>query len=74
MDHLAVGIHEFYTSCKCPRKDCNEFVQDKGNRTKFCPGCRQYYDRDAVGSENIATICKEFIEGRPRPTKFMPAP
>ncbi|KAI1314465.1 hypothetical protein EDD11_002128 [Mortierella claussenii] len=52
--YQVVGVHEYYTSAKCPRPTCNEFLQNTENRSKYCHGCRAYFDRDIVGSENIA--------------------
>ncbi|GJJ70524.1 hypothetical protein EMPS_02873 [Entomortierella parvispora] len=72
--HIAVGVHEYYTSSKCPRENCNLFLKDKGNRSKFCSGCNVYFDRDQVGSENIARVCVAFLNGLERPAKYKPAP
>ncbi|KAF9935717.1 hypothetical protein BGZ70_006896, partial [Mortierella alpina] len=66
------GVHEYFTSAKCPRRGCDQFLVPCGKRSKFCPGCRMYVDRDVVGSENIGTICQAQITDQRRPAKFMP--
>ncbi|KAF9938835.1 hypothetical protein BGZ67_010310 [Mortierella alpina] len=69
-----VGIHEYYTSAKCPRQGCNAFLEQvKKTRTKYCRNCQAFMDRDKVGSENIATICRAHIRHQTRPDKYMPA-
>ncbi|KAG0028851.1 hypothetical protein BGZ83_005009, partial [Gryganskiella cystojenkinii] len=73
LGQLAVGIHEYFSSQKCPRRHCNHFLEKHDSRSMYCPGCNRYFDRDAVGSENIGYICEEFIAGRDRPAKFKPA-
>ena len=42
------------------------------NRTKYCERCKTYYDRDAVGSENIAWVCQAQIVDGHRPAKYKP--
>ncbi|GJJ73901.1 hypothetical protein EMPS_06259 [Entomortierella parvispora] len=73
LGQIVVGEHEYFTSQKCPRRDCDEFLEKLDNRSMYCRKCNMFFDRDAVGSENIAFICQEFVEGRTRPAKFLPA-
>ncbi|KAG9319880.1 hypothetical protein KVV02_002592 [Mortierella alpina] len=69
-----VGVHEYYTSAKCPRQGCNAFLEQvKKTRIKYCRNCQAFMDRDKVGSENIATICHAHIRHQTRPEKYMPA-
>ncbi|CAO3565455.1 unnamed protein product [Mortierella alpina] len=69
-----VGVHEYFTSAKCPRQGCNAFLEQvKKTRTKYCRNCKAFMDRDKVGSENIATICHAHIRHQTRPDKFKPA-
>ncbi|KAG0285443.1 hypothetical protein BGZ97_007791, partial [Linnemannia gamsii] len=71
---IIVGCNEYFTSAKCPREDCDEFLLSLPNRSKYCGRCRMHFDRDAVGSENIATICQSQLQHQCRPAKFMPKP
>ncbi|CAO3570970.1 unnamed protein product [Mortierella alpina] len=61
MGYDVSGVHEYYTSAKCPRRACDQFLVPCGKRSRFCPGCRMYVDRDVVGSENVGTICQAQI-------------
>ncbi|KAF9950747.1 hypothetical protein BGZ72_007645, partial [Mortierella alpina] len=68
------GVHEYFTSAKCPRKNCTSFLQAiPKSRSKFCTHCKAYFDRDQVGSENIGTICQMQMLHQHRPDKFKPA-
>ncbi|KAF9984103.1 hypothetical protein BGZ65_000988 [Modicella reniformis] len=58
LDYDVVGCHEFYTSAKCPRNDCRSFLRNGKNRSRYCDRCAAYFDRDIVGSENIAQTNK----------------
>jgi len=72
LGYLVLGAHEYFTSAKCPRPDCDNFLRQLKNRTKYCERCKTYYDRDAVGSENIAWVCQaQILDGR-RPAKYKP--
>lgn len=67
-----VGAHEYFTSAKCPRQDCDNFLRQVKGRTRYCQRCKVYFDRDAVGSENIARVCQaQIVDGR-RPEKYKP--
>ncbi|KAF9271428.1 hypothetical protein BGZ68_003654 [Mortierella alpina] len=69
-----VGVHEYFTSAKCPRHGCNAFLEQvKKTRTKYCRNCQAFLDRDKVGSENIATICRAHMRHQTRPDKYKPA-
>ncbi|KAI8354748.1 hypothetical protein B0O80DRAFT_528763 [Mortierella sp. GBAus27b] len=61
LEYTVVGIHEYFTSAKCPK-----------NRSKYCQTCQVYLDRDAVGSENIAWVLNGHVQCQLRPSKFMP--
>ncbi|KAG0196104.1 hypothetical protein BGX28_000134 [Mortierella sp. GBA30] len=68
-----VGVHEYYTSAKCPRHGCNAFLEQvKKTRSKYCRNCKAFMDRDKVGSENIATICRAHMQNQARPDKYRP--
>ncbi|KAF9563799.1 hypothetical protein EC968_004704, partial [Mortierella alpina] len=72
LGYLVVGAHEYFTSAKCPRPNCTEFLRAVKDRTRYCPGCKIFFDRDAVGSENIGRVCQaQVIDGR-RPAKYKP--
>ncbi|KAG0205644.1 hypothetical protein BGX28_002760 [Mortierella sp. GBA30] len=65
-----LGVHEYYSSAKCLRRDCNTFLEQiKKTRSKYCRQCQAYMDRDQVGSENIAIICQAQIRDQERPPK-----
>ncbi|KAF9574392.1 hypothetical protein EC968_006552 [Mortierella alpina] len=67
------GVHEYFTSAKCPRRSCTSFLQSiPKSRSKYCQNCRAYFDRDHVGSENIGTICQMQMLHQYRPQKYMP--
>ncbi|CAO3570186.1 unnamed protein product [Mortierella alpina] len=69
-----VGVHEYFTSAKCPRQGCNAFLEQvKKTRTKYYRNCKAFMGRDKVGSENIATICHAHIRHQTRLDKFKPA-
>ncbi|KAI1295141.1 hypothetical protein EDD11_007968, partial [Mortierella claussenii] len=51
---------------------CTVLQQNTENRSKYCHGCRAYFDRDIVGSENIARVCLSQTVNRLRPGKFKP--
>ncbi|KAI8349515.1 hypothetical protein B0O80DRAFT_501243 [Mortierella sp. GBAus27b] len=70
--YVVVGAHEFFTSAKCPRPGCTAFVFGKGNRSKHCPSCHQFFDRDAIGSENLARVCQGQLQNQKRPDKYKP--
>ncbi|GJJ76092.1 hypothetical protein EMPS_08451 [Entomortierella parvispora] len=74
LGYIVVGVDEYYTSAKCLRQNCDAFLQYGERRSKYCTACKQYFDRDVVGSENIAYICMQFILGQERPPKFCPIP
>lgn len=67
-----VGTHEYYTSARCPRPNCLNFLETVPSRSKYCRSCKVYLDRDVVGSENIARICEAQLINQRRPAKFMP--
>ncbi|ORZ16775.1 hypothetical protein BCR41DRAFT_353162 [Lobosporangium transversale] len=70
--HFAVGVHEFYTSARCPRPLCDSFLETVYPRSKYCRTCKVFFDRDAVGAENIAKIGLAQIERQERPAKYKP--
>ncbi|ORZ26622.1 hypothetical protein BCR41DRAFT_347648 [Lobosporangium transversale] len=70
--HFAVGAHEFYTSARCPRPLCDSFLETVYPRSKYCRTCKVFFDRDAVGAENIARIGLAQIERQERPAKYKP--
>ncbi|ORZ27102.1 hypothetical protein BCR41DRAFT_347427 [Lobosporangium transversale] len=70
--HFAVGAHEFYTSARCPRPLCGSFLETVYPRSKYCRTCKVFFDRDAVGAENIARIGLAQIERQERPAKYKP--
>lgn len=73
MGYSVYGVHEYYTSAKCPRTGCDAFLESvPKSRSRYCRGCQAYFDRDVVGSENIATICQAHIRQQRRPDKFKP--
>ncbi|ORZ14386.1 hypothetical protein BCR41DRAFT_354788 [Lobosporangium transversale] len=68
--HFAVGAHEFYTSARCPRPLCDSFLEMLYPRSKYWRTCKVFFDRDAVGAENIAKIGLAQIERQERPAKY----
>ncbi|ORZ21924.1 hypothetical protein BCR41DRAFT_350238 [Lobosporangium transversale] len=70
--HFTVGAHEFYTSARCPRPLCDSFLETVYPRSKYCWTCKVFFDRDAVGAENIARIGLAQIERQERPAKYKP--
>ncbi|KAF8936078.1 hypothetical protein BGZ58_004639, partial [Dissophora ornata] len=71
--YTVIGAHEYYTSARCPRDQCLAFLENDKRRSKYCRSCQMYFDRDIVGSENIATVCLSQIQHQCRPAKFMPS-
>ncbi|KAG0368058.1 hypothetical protein BGX24_002972, partial [Mortierella sp. AD032] len=69
---IIVGANEFYTSAKCPRDGCNTFLENNIHRSKYCQTSKMDYDRDGVGSENIARVCLFHLKHQIRPPKYMP--
>ncbi|KAF8945964.1 hypothetical protein BGZ46_005912, partial [Entomortierella lignicola] len=72
LNYPIVGCHEYYTSAKCPRPGCDSFLENVPYRSKYCRNCKAYFDRDAVGAENIARVCESQIRYQSRPEKYMP--
>ncbi|KAF9288572.1 hypothetical protein BGZ68_010950 [Mortierella alpina] len=73
MGYSVLGVHEYFTSAKCPRTGCDNFLESIPKcRSRYCRGCQAYFDRDVVGSENIASICQSHIRHQRRPNKFKP--
>ncbi|KAF9349228.1 hypothetical protein BGX34_001916 [Mortierella sp. NVP85] len=72
LGYTVVGCHEYYTSAKCPRVDCNSFLRDTKNRSRYCDECQAYFDRDIAASENIARVCISQLTSQTRPAKFKP--
>ncbi|KAG0342103.1 hypothetical protein BG004_005750 [Podila humilis] len=77
--YLVVGTNEYFTSAKCPRLECQEFLQPAPRRSRYCPSCQFYVDRDVAAAENIARICRDQLNpGFPvdgyhrRRAKYMP--
>ncbi|KAF9280726.1 hypothetical protein BGZ68_007048 [Mortierella alpina] len=67
------GVHEYFTSAKCPRRSCNSFLQSiTKSRSRYCKSCKAYFDRDHVGSENIGIICQAQILHQRHPDKYKP--
>ncbi|ORZ16718.1 hypothetical protein BCR41DRAFT_353007 [Lobosporangium transversale] len=71
--HFTVGAHEFYTSARCPRPLCDSFLEAVYPCSKYCRACKVFFDRDAVGAENIARIGLAQIERQERPAKCKPS-
>ncbi|ORZ11289.1 hypothetical protein BCR41DRAFT_356977 [Lobosporangium transversale] len=69
--HFAI-VHEFYTSARCPRLLCDSFLEAVYPRSKYCWACKVFFNRDAVGAENIARISLAQIERQERPAKYKP--
>ncbi|KAG0006565.1 hypothetical protein BGZ65_006563, partial [Modicella reniformis] len=67
-----VGAHEFYTSARCPRPACPAFLHNQGRRSRCCYNCQMFFDRDAVGAENIARVCEGQLRNQIRPDKYKP--
>ncbi|ORY98372.1 hypothetical protein BCR41DRAFT_426554 [Lobosporangium transversale] len=57
---------------KCPRPHCDSILENVPFRSKYCRNCKAYFDRDAVGAENIARVCESQIREQKRPAKYMP--
>ncbi|KAF9949975.1 hypothetical protein BGZ72_008275 [Mortierella alpina] len=72
LGYTVVGVHEYFTSAKCPRPDCDNFLISDKNRSRFCTECRIYVDRDQGGSENIAHITLGQVRDQERPKKYKP--
>ncbi|KAF9346511.1 hypothetical protein BGX34_003833, partial [Mortierella sp. NVP85] len=69
---LVVMVDEYNTSKKCPRPACEQtLIDDNATRSKFCPTCKIYFDRDMVGAEGIGRICLAHLVGGGRPEKYM---
>ncbi|KAF9927009.1 hypothetical protein FBU30_003577 [Linnemannia zychae] len=66
---VVVGVHEYYTSAKYPRPNCNQLLESSKKRSKFCRHCQAYFDRDTVGSDNIAQILLAQLTSQTRPAK-----
>ncbi|KAF9276140.1 hypothetical protein BGZ68_010242 [Mortierella alpina] len=72
LGYVVVGAHEYFTSAKCPRPNCTEFLRAVKGRTRYCPSCKMFLDRDAIGAENIGRVCQaQVVDGR-RPAKYKP--
>ncbi|KAF9919945.1 hypothetical protein BGZ67_001666, partial [Mortierella alpina] len=72
LGYRVLGAHEYFTSAKCPRQDCDNFLRQIKDQTRHCQRCKAFFDRDAVGSENIARVCQtQIVDGR-RPAKYKP--
>ncbi|KAF9119588.1 hypothetical protein BGW39_000184, partial [Mortierella sp. 14UC] len=69
---VVVGVHEYFTSAKCPRVDCDAFLSSRYKRSRYCARCDIYLDRDQAGSESIAHITLAQIRDQARPPKYMP--
>jgi transposase len=72
LGYEVVGCHEYYTSAKCPRPTCDNFLENAPNRSKFCRNCHMHFDRDHVGAENIARVCEGQLMHQKRPEKYKP--
>ncbi|KAF9366253.1 hypothetical protein BGX34_004704 [Mortierella sp. NVP85] len=72
LGHQVVGTCEYYTSVRCLRPKCLNFLGTVPSRSKYCRSCKVYLDRDVVGSENLARICEAQLINQRRPTKFIP--
>ncbi|KAG0320873.1 hypothetical protein BGZ99_004267 [Dissophora globulifera] len=45
LGHPVIGCNEYYPSAKCPRLNCDTFLQPTENRSRYCPVCKMYFDR-----------------------------
>ncbi|KAF9945248.1 hypothetical protein BGZ72_001530 [Mortierella alpina] len=71
LKHGVYGVHEYFTSARCPRRSCNSFLQPvPKSRSRYCRSCEACFDRDHVGSENIGILCQTQILQQQRPDKF----
>ncbi|ORZ09032.1 hypothetical protein BCR41DRAFT_358766, partial [Lobosporangium transversale] len=81
---LVVGLGSFESSKGVPSKHTAitrhlaTQVKARGHfaavypRSKYCRACKAFFDRDAVGAENIARIGLAQIERQERPAKYKP--
>ncbi|ORZ21957.1 hypothetical protein BCR41DRAFT_420858 [Lobosporangium transversale] len=83
---LVVGLGSFESSKGVPSKHtaitrhlvtqrptlCDSFLETVYPRSKYCRACKVFFDRDAVGAENIARIGLAQIERQERPAKYKP--
>jgi len=67
LGYKVLPVNEFFTSQKCPRKNCGAFTESIGMRVKYCRKCRQYYHRDVMAGENMSNIIKSELQGNGRP-------
>ncbi|KAK3844345.1 MAG: hypothetical protein J3R72DRAFT_522052 [Linnemannia gamsii] len=51
LGYTVVGVHGFYTSAKCPRPDCDNFLISEKKRSRYCSECKIYMGQDQGGSE-----------------------
>ncbi|KAF8920072.1 hypothetical protein BGZ58_004460 [Dissophora ornata] len=66
LGYLVIGVHEYYTSKKCPR--CLQFVaQTKSIRRLYCTYCKKSMHRDVLAGHNIVNILKSHVEKQERP-------
>ncbi|ORZ22893.1 hypothetical protein BCR41DRAFT_349856, partial [Lobosporangium transversale] len=73
---LVIGLGSYESSKGVPSKHTaitRHFVtQAVYSRSKYCRACKVFFDRDAVGAENIARIGLAQIERQERPAKYKP--
>ncbi|OAQ26276.1 hypothetical protein K457DRAFT_706861 [Linnemannia elongata AG-77] len=71
LGYLVVGVHEFYTSKKCPT--CGNFVgQAESIWRLYCYHCKKYMHRDVMAGHNIVNIVRSHVEQQERPLYLHP--
>ncbi|KAF9383425.1 hypothetical protein CPC16_008919 [Podila verticillata] len=71
LGYLVVGVHEYYTSKKCPK--CEQFVaQTESIRRLYCKECKKYMHRDVMAAHNITNILRGHVEKQERPMYLHP--
>ncbi|KAG0273526.1 hypothetical protein BGZ95_010671 [Linnemannia exigua] len=71
LGYLVVGVHEFYSSKKCPK--CEQFVgQNESIRRLYCYHCKKNMHRDVMAGHNIVNILRGHVEQQQRPLYLHP--
>ncbi|ORZ13364.1 hypothetical protein BCR41DRAFT_397177 [Lobosporangium transversale] len=75
-----VGLGSFESSKGVPSKHTaitrhlvTQLLEAVNLRFNYCRACKVFFDRDAVGAENIARIGPAQIERQERPAKYKPS-
>ena len=78
---LCWSTHEYGTSIKCPRCQCEEsrteFLQSASTfrdrtRVKYCPRCHMWFHRDVMAGENMTYLGEAHLRGNERPAYLCP--